>query len=42
MVEARAIAAADPVVQEQVMAVEVHPALFPSLASLRIDYPPRD
>ena len=39
--EARAIVAADPAVQEGAMAVEVHPAMFPDLSALRVDYPPR-
>jgi uncharacterized protein YciI len=38
---ARAIVAADPAVQEGAMAVEVHPAMFPDLSALRVDYPPR-
>ena len=37
--EARAIAEADPAVQEGNLRVEVHRAIFPSLDSLRIDYP---
>lgn len=40
--EARAIVEGDPAVQEGIFAVEVHPALFPSLASLRVEYPARD
>ena len=39
--EARAIVAADPAVQEGAMAVEVHPAMFPDLSALRVDYPHR-
>lgn len=38
---ARAIVAADPAVQAGAMAVEVHPAMFPDLSSLRVEYPPR-
>lgn len=38
---ARAIVAADPSVQAGAMAVEVHPAMFPDLSSLRVEYPPR-
>jgi uncharacterized protein YciI len=39
--EARAIVAADPAVQAGTMAVEIHPAMFPDLSSLRVEYPPR-
>jgi uncharacterized protein YciI len=38
--EARAIVAADPSVQAHLLDVEVHPALFPDLSSLRIEFPP--
>ena len=40
--QARAIVAADPAVQEGALAVEIHPAMFPSLSSLRIEYPARN
>jgi uncharacterized protein YndB with AHSA1/START domain/uncharacterized protein YciI len=40
--EARAIAEGDPAVKEGVFGIEVHPAMFPSLDSLRIEYPARD
>lgn len=36
--QARTIAEADPAVQAQVFAVEVHPATLPSLATLKIQY----
>jgi uncharacterized protein YciI len=38
---ARAIVAADPAVQAGAMAVEVHPAMFPDLSGLRVEYSPR-
>ena len=38
---ARAVVAADPAVQAGAMAVEVHPAMFPDLSGLRVEYPPR-
>lgn len=38
--EARRIVEADPAVREKVLDVEVHPAVFPNLDSLRIHYPP--
>ena len=38
--EAKRIVEADPAVQEKILDVEVHPAVFPNLDSLRIDYPP--
>jgi uncharacterized protein YciI len=38
---ARAIVAADPAVQEGVMAVEIHPAMLPSLDALEVEYPER-
>jgi uncharacterized protein YciI len=37
---ALAIVAADPSVQEGVFAVELHPAMFPDLSALRVEYPP--
>ena len=40
--QARAIVEADPAVREGVFSVEVHPAMFPSLATLRVEYPARD
>ena len=40
--EARRIAEGDPAVQEKVLAVEVHPAVFPDLSSLKIVYPPKN
>jgi uncharacterized protein YciI len=39
--EARRIVEADPAVQAKVLDVEIHPAVFPNLDSLRISYPPR-
>jgi len=36
---ALAILAADPSVQEGVFAVELHPAMFPDLSALRVEYP---
>ena len=36
---ARAILAGDPAVQEGVFAVELHPAMFPDLSALRVEYP---
>jgi uncharacterized protein YciI len=39
--EAQRIVAGDPSVQEHVLDVEVHPAMFPSLDTLRVSYPPR-
>lgn len=39
--DARAIVEADPAVQEHILDVEIHPAMLPSLASLKIEYPPR-
>lgn len=38
---AQAIVAADPAVREGAMAVEIHPAVFPDLSGLRVEYPPR-
>ena len=38
---ARAIAEGDPAVQAGVFAVEVHPAMFPSLGGLKIEYGPK-
>lgn len=37
---ALAILAADPAVQEGAFAVELHPAMFPDLSALRVEYPP--
>ena len=39
--EARRILEADPAVQAKVLAVEVHPAVFPNLDGLKINYPPK-
>lgn len=39
--EAKRIIEGDPAVQEKVFAVEVHPAIFPNLGSLKIAYPPK-
>ena len=39
--KARAIVEADPVIQEHVLAAEVHPAMFPSLSGLKVQYPAR-
>jgi uncharacterized protein YciI len=39
--EARKIVEADPAVQAKVLDIEVHPAVFPNLDSLKISYPPR-
>jgi uncharacterized protein YciI len=38
--EARTIVSADPSVQAGLLAVEIHPALLPSLTGFRIEYPP--
>ena len=38
--EARTIVAGDPSVQARLLDVEVHPALFPDLSSLRVEFPP--
>ena len=38
---ARALVEADPAVEAGVFAIELHPAVMPSLDSLRIEYPPR-
>jgi uncharacterized protein YciI len=38
--EARRIVEGDPAVQEKVLDIEVHPAVFPNLDSLRVEYPP--
>lgn len=37
---ALAILAGDPAVQAGVFTVEVHPAMFPDLSALRVEYPP--
>ncbi len=37
---AEAIVAADPAVREGVFAVEMHPAMFPDLSGIRVEYPP--
>ena len=39
--EARAIVGADPAVQAGILDIEVHPAVFPNLDSLKVDYPPK-
>ena len=39
--QARAIVAADPAVQANLFTVEIHPATFPDLSALRVEYPPR-
>ena len=39
--EAAAIVAADPAVIEKIFAVEVRPAMLPSLDSLKVEYPER-
>ncbi|HEX6219015.1 MAG TPA: YciI family protein [Sphingomicrobium sp.] len=39
--EARRIVEADPAVQDKVLDVEVHPAVFPNLDSLKVLYPPK-
>jgi len=39
---ALAIVAADPLVQAGLFTVEVHPALFPDLSAVRVEYPPRN
>ena len=39
--EAKELVEADPAVQEKVLAVEVHPAVFPNLESLKVAYAPK-
>ena len=37
---ARAILAGDPAAQDGAFSVEVHPAMFPDLSAVRVEYPP--
>ena len=39
--EAMQLVSADPVVKKGLVTVEVHPAMFPDLSSLKITYPPK-
>jgi uncharacterized protein YciI len=39
--EARAIVGEDPAVKAGILDIEVHPAVFPNLDSLKIGYPPK-